>query len=242
MSDASSHYHSIWESYWGSVAGADEEVFWDSAPATGAALDLPRFQAFADESLPLVDVGCGNGTQTRFFADHFDRVIGVDVSEIAIRAARDRASAPNIDYRALNLLEPDAAEALHREIGDANVYVRAVLHQLSPESRPVALRSLEALLGARGVLYLIELSPKAEPYFRSLIEKNGGPPKGLARVLQYGIQPAMFTESDLAALLPEARFELLAEGEGGIRTTHPLPEGGFAEVPAVYRTLRRRSG
>lgn len=242
MSDASSHYHSIWDSYWGSLDGADEEVFWDSAPATGAALDLPRFQAFADKSLPLIDVGCGNGTQTRFFADHFERVIGVDVSENAVRAARERASAANIEYRVLDVLSPGGAEALHRDIGDANVYIRGVLHQLSPESRHVALQSLETLLGARGVLYLIELSPKAEQYFGSLIEANGGPPKGLARVLQHGIKPAMFTESDLAALFPEARIELLAEGEGIIRTTHPLPEGGFAEVPAVYRVLRRRSG
>jgi len=243
MNEASSqsHYRSIWESYWGSLAGSDEEVFWDSAPATGAAIDLSRFKAFASSSLPLIDVGCGNGTQTRFFADHFERVIGVDVSEQAVLSARERASAANVEYRVLDLLDPDAAQALHKEIGDANVYIRAVLHQLSPESRPAALRSIEALLGARGVLYLIELSPFAEQYFQSLIEKNAGPPKGLARVLQHGITPATFSESEMAALFPEAQFELLAQGEGAIRTTHPLPEGGFAEVPAVYRVVRRRS-
>src|SRR5829696_916840 len=71
MTDAATHYRSIWESYWGSLSGAPGEVFWDAAPAAGAALDLPRFQAFADSSLPLLDVGCGNGTQTRFLADHF---------------------------------------------------------------------------------------------------------------------------------------------------------------------------
>ena len=130
---------------------------------------------------------------------------------------------------------------MHREIGDANVYIRGVLHQLTPESRPLAARSVEILLGARGVLYLIELSHSAESYFQSLIEKYGEPPKGLARVFQHGIKPATFAESEVAALFPEERFALLAQGEGAIRTTHPLPEGGFAEVPAVYRVLRRRS-
>jgi SAM-dependent methyltransferase len=242
MNETSSHYRSIWESYWGSLSGKEEgEVFWDSAPATGAAVDLSRFQAFASSSLPLIDVGCGNGTQTRFFAGHFRRVIGVDVSEKAVLAARERAFADNIEYRVLDLLDPSAAEALHREIGDANVYIRAVLHQLSPESRPLALRSVEALLGSQGVLYLIELSPTAEQYFGSLIEKHGQPPPGLARVLQHGIKPATLAENELMALFPEARFELLAQGDGAIRTTHPLPEGGFAEVPAVYRVLKLRS-
>jgi SAM-dependent methyltransferase len=241
MTDASSHYRSIWENYWGSLSGTGEEVFWDSAPAHGATIDLSRFQAFASPSLPLIDVGCGNGTQTRFLGGHFDRVIGVDVSEKALISAREQASAANIEYRVLDLLDPSAAATLHREIGDANVYIRAVLHQFSPESRPVAVRSVEALLGARGVLYLIELAPSAEQYFGSLIEKYGAPPKGLARVLQHGIQPATFAESEYAALFPDDRFELLAQGEGAIRTTHPLPEGGFADVPAVYRVLKPRS-
>lgn len=241
MTDASSHYRSVWESYWGSLSGAEGEAFWDSAPAAGAALDLDRFKAFAAPGLPLVDLGCGNGTQTRFLADHFERVIGVDVSENAVLAARANASAPNLDYRVLDLLDPAAAQTLHREIGDANVYIRGVLHQLSPDSRPLALRSIEALLGARGALYLIELSPKAEPYFGSLLQKYGELPPKLARVLQHGIKPATFGESELAALFPADRFELLAEGEDAIRTTHSLPEGGVAEVPAVYRVFKPRS-
>ena len=240
MTHPASHYRSIWDSYWGSLSGSEGEVFWDSAPASGAALDLPRFEALADRTLPLVDVGCGNGTQTRFLAGHFERVIGVDVSEGAVASARAGAAAANIDYRVLDLLDPAEAEALHAEIGDANVYIRAVLHQLAPESRPAAARSVETLLGARGTLYLIELAPTAEQYFGALIQKHGAPPPGLARVLQHGITPATFTEGEMAALFPEARFEVLAQGDGIIRTTHTLPEGGFAEVPAVYRVLRRR--
>jgi SAM-dependent methyltransferase len=239
MTDAI-HYRSIWESYWGSLSGAPGEVFWDAAPAAGAAIDLPRFQAFADASLPLIDVGCGNGTQTRFFADHFQRVIGVDVSEKALASARESAAAPNIQYHVLDLLNPGSAEALHREVGDANVYIRAVLHQFSTELRPPAARSVEILLGTRGTLYIIELSHTAEQYFGALIQKYGAPPQGLARVFQHGITPATFAEGELAALFPETRFLLRAQGDGAIRTTHPLPEGGFAEVPAVYRVLQRR--
>jgi len=36
----------------------------------------------------LVDFGCGNGAQTLFFAEDFDRITGVDVSEIFLKGFR----------------------------------------------------------------------------------------------------------------------------------------------------------
>ena len=240
MTDAADRYRSVWEDYWGHLTGAPGEIFWDASPATGAAVDLLRFNALADPTLPLLDIGCGNGTQTRFLGEHFARVIGTDVSEKALAAARSAAAGPNIEYRALDVLAPDHVEALHAEIGDANVYVRAVLHQLLVLDRPPAARSIERLLGRRGIAYIIELSPAAEAYFGALIQKYGAPPPGLARVLSHGITPASFGEGDMAALFPEDRFEVLASGDGVIRTTHRLPEGDFAEVPAFYRVVRRR--
>ena len=35
-----------------------------------------------------VDVGCGTGLSTLAFADHFDRVVGMDISENQINEAR----------------------------------------------------------------------------------------------------------------------------------------------------------
>lgn len=240
MPDARERYRSAWEDYWGNLSGAPGEIFWDSSVATGAALDLPRFRALADATLPLLDVGCGNGTQTRFLGDHFARVIGLDVSETAMASARRSAAGPSVEYRALDVLAPEHAEALHAEIGDANVYIRAVLHQFLPPDRPPAARSIERLLGRRGLAYVLELSPAAEAYFFSLMQKYGAPPPGLARVLRHGITPASFSEGDMDALFPADRFEVLGAGEAAILTSHPLPEGGFAEVPAFYRVLRRR--
>src|SRR5919204_5371673 len=49
-----------------------------------------------------VEVGCGPGRQTRYLAQRFDRVIGVDVSPRMIEFARDEASAPNVEYRVVS--------------------------------------------------------------------------------------------------------------------------------------------
>ena len=35
-----------------------------------------------------VDIGCGPGQSTRLFADHFDKVIGFDISEAQINEVR----------------------------------------------------------------------------------------------------------------------------------------------------------
>ena len=240
MTDRADHYRSVWESYWGTLSGASGEAFWDSDPAFGAAIDLPRFEGHADRGLPLVDVGCGNGTQTRFFAQHFQRVIGVDVSEEAVARAARANPAPGVEYRALDVLKPAQARALHDELGDVNVYVRAVLHTFLPPDRPPAVASLHTLLGRRGTLFLLELAPTAEGYFHSLITRYGAPPPGLAKVLQHGITPATFGPGDVDALFGEDRFQVLGAGEGAIRTTHALPDGGHAEVPAIYRVMRAR--
>ena len=117
--------------------------------------------------------------------------------------------------------------------------MRTVLHQLSPADHATAIQSIERLLGMKGILYLVELSSAAEPYFAQLITQYG-PPPGLARVFQHQITPGMLNENDLEALFPPDRFTLLRTGKSRIHTVHTLPTGEVAKVPAFYAILRRR--
>jgi SAM-dependent methyltransferase len=86
--------------------GALGEVFWDTNPAYAAQRDLALFQGYADPQLPLVDLGCGNGTQTRSLADHFVKVSGTEISPAAVEIARTKHAATNISYRVLAVLSP----------------------------------------------------------------------------------------------------------------------------------------
>ncbi len=236
---SANRYLTSWEGFWGSLSGAPGEVFWDADPAHAAEQDLALFQDYTDPQLPLIDLGCGNGTQTSYLANHFARVIGTEIAPAAVEIARTKNAALNASYRVLDVLSPHDAGALHEEIGDANVYMRAVLHQLSPSDHATAIQSIERLLGARGVLYLVELSSKAEPFFARLIEQYG-PPPGLARVFQHQITPGMLHENNLESLFPSDRFTLLRTGPSHIRTVHTLPTGEVVQVPAFYAILRRR--
>jgi SAM-dependent methyltransferase len=229
-------YYTAWESYWSTLSGAPNEVFWDAHPDHAIRQD---FQPFFAPELPVVDLGCGHGTQTPFLARHFRHVVGVDVAPAAIALARRYHAAPRVTYRVLDLVDPAQARALHDEIGDANVYLRAVLHQLDPTVHAVAVQAIEELLGERGTLYCIELSAAAAPYFAQLIDPYG-PPPALARVWQHGITPGLLREGDLDTLFPPDRFTILAGGDSTIHTVHRLPSGAYASVPACYRIVRRR--
>jgi len=236
---SSNRYLTSWERFWSTLSGTAGEIFWDADPAHAAQQDLVLFQGYADPQLPLIDLGCGNGTQTRFLADHFTRVIVTEISPAAVAIARTKNSAPNLSYRILDVLCPADAQALHEEIGDANIYLRTVLHQLSPMDHATAVQSIEQLLGIKGILYLIELSSAAESYFTQLIQQYG-PPHGLARVFQHEITPGMLNENDLAVLFPPGRFTLLSTGKSHIHTVHTLPTGEVVKVPAFYAVLRQR--
>lgn len=232
-------YLTSWENYWSTLNGTPGEIFWDADPAHAAQQDLGLFQGYADPQLPLIDLGCGNGTQTRFLADHFSKVIGTEISPAAVKIAQTKNGAPNVSYRVLDVLSPDDAQALHEEIGDANLYMRTVLHQLSPADHATAIQSIERLLGANGILYMIELSSAAERYFAQLIEQHG-PPPGLARVFQHGITPGMLNENDLTMLFPPDRFTVCSTSQCQIHTVHTLLTGEVVKVPAFYAVLRQR--
>ncbi len=236
---AANRYFTSWESFWSTTTGAPGEIFWDADPVHAAQQDLGLFKGHADPQLPLIDLGCGNGTQTRFLANHFAKVIGTEIAPAGVELAGRTNGGANVTYRLLDVLQPDDAEALHREIGDSNLYMRAVLHQLSPSDHATAVQSIERLLGKKGILYLVELSSAAESFFTKLIAEYG-PPPGLARVFQHQITPGMFHENNLESLFPSDRFTLLGKGPNHIRTVHSLPTGEVVKVPAFYAILRRR--
>ena len=238
---SANRYLTSWESFWSTTTGAEGEIFWDADPAHAAQQDLALFNGDADPQLPLIDLGCGNGTQTRFLANHFARVIGTEIAPAAVEIARKKNAAPNASYRVLDVLSPHDAGILHDELGDAHVYMRAVLHQLSPSDHAMAVESIERLLGKKGILYLVELSSAAEPFFAKLIAEYG-PPPGLARVFQHQITPGMLNENNLESLFPSDRFTLLGTGQSHIRTVHTLPTGEVVKVPAFFAIFRQRHG
>lgn len=235
-----SRYREAWESFWREAPGGQGAVLWDAEPAVTAGLHLALFEPYvSDPVLPLVDVGCGNGTQTRFLADRFAHVVGVDLSEAAIDRARQADPAGQATYRVLDAVEKGEAAALHAELGDSNVYMRGVLHQCEPADRQPLLDGVAALLGERGRGFLVELSEAAKPILLGLAQRADGPPPKLAPIFRHGIAPGEVSDDTVPDYVRAAGLTVLADGELPLATTENAPDGTRIELPSKWLVVGR---
>ena len=233
-----SRYQENWSAYWSKLFADRDLAFWDVAPDIVLAEVLPRLKNAFEPTLPLIDFGCGNGTQTFFLAKYFLTVIGVDVAEVAIQQAQSRNSTDNLSFEVLDGTNQQEVQALHSRIGDANIYLRGVLHQIRPSDRSTVIESLQTLMGSTGQLYLSELSPQAKVLFEDLAQQTGAPPAQLARVYQHGIEPADIKPEEIRASFPHDKYAIAEEGETSITTNYILPNGDRLQVPAFYMLIK----
>jgi SAM-dependent methyltransferase len=187
-----------------------------------------------DPDLPLLDLGCGNGRQTRFLSRYFSRVIGVDISPSAIQLAKkETIEEHKVNYRIFDALNVEETKEFHREFGDMNIYMRGVLHMIRMHDRPKFITNLEILLGDDGVLYQIELPTEAFYYLRTLPEEVlSSIPKIVRRV--------GFNLEDRAYYFPDDRWAIIDEGNNVILHTVPLIDGRDGGLPANYLILKKK--
>ncbi|MFD4501618.1 class I SAM-dependent methyltransferase [Streptomyces sp. NPDC058457] len=237
-----SRYRNAWESFWREASDEPGAVFWDAEPAVTAAVHVALFEPhLTDPGLPLVDLGCGNGTQTRFLADRFRHVLGADIAESALDHARHADPAGQAGYRVLDAAEKSEAEALHAELGDANVYMRGVLHQCEPDDRQPVIDAVATLVGSRGRAFLVELSEAARPVLGGLAQSPSGPPPKLAPVFRHGIAPGEVPDAAVPEYLRNAGLTVLASGELPLTTTESTPDGELIVLPSRWVLAGRES-
>ncbi len=235
-------HRAAWERFWMTLDRAAGPAFWDVEPERGALLDLPHFKEQFDPNLPLVDLGCGDGRQTRALAEHWPRVVGVDISESAIAQARALYPSSGVVYSPLDALDLQGVAALHGRLGDACVYMRGLLLHLASVEREACARSVETLLGAKGTLYLLEPSPGFLGSIGAPGPERAATPPAVRQVLERGIPVEGVGPGELAALFPASRFEVLASISTALEAAFEAPEGGFARLPAIAWVVRRRPG
>ncbi|MEV7773646.1 class I SAM-dependent methyltransferase [Kitasatospora sp. NPDC086791] len=228
-------YRDAWEGFWRDAPEEPGSVIWDAEPSLTAERHLALFAPhLTDPKLPVVDLGCGNGTQTRFLAGRFERVLGVDLSAAALDLARRRDPVRRAEFARLDATDAEAVRALHDRLGDANVYLRGVIHQSEPADRRPVAEAVAALLGGRGRAFLVELSASARQVLADLAHGPAGPPPKLRPVLAHGLAPAGVADEALTGILDAAGLTVLACGELPLTTTESTPEGRRIELPARW--------
>jgi SAM-dependent methyltransferase len=233
-----SRYENAWEGFWSEASDEPGEVFWDAEPALTAGMHLALYEPHVtDPDLTLVDLGCGNGTQTLFLADRFPRVLGVDLSAAAIELARRKDGADQARFLTADVVDGAVVERLHAELGDANVYMRGVLHQCDPQDRQALADSVATLVGERGRVFVVELAEAAGQQLMGMVKSPAGPPPKLEPVLRHGIVPGAVADAEVAGFFREAGLTVLASGELPLTTTEYMPDGSRIELPSKWLVM-----
>ncbi|MER5939889.1 class I SAM-dependent methyltransferase [Streptomyces sp. NPDC001928] len=235
-----SRYREAWEGFWREAPAEQGAVFWDAEPSLTAGRHVAIFEPhLTDPGLPMVDLGCGNGTQTRFLADRFPRVIGAELSAAALDHARLADPAGQATYRLFDAVEKAEAQTLHAELGDANIYMRGVLHQAEPDDRQLMVNGIATLIGERGRVFLVELSESAKPILVGLAQSPSGPPPKLAPIFRHGIAPGEVADAAVPEYLRAAGLTVIASGELPLITTEYAPDGTRIELPSKWAVAGR---
>ncbi|HET6359063.1 class I SAM-dependent methyltransferase [Streptomyces sp.] len=235
-----SRYKNAWEGFWSEASGEPGSVFWDAEPALTAGLHLALYEPHVDHpGLTLLDLGCGNGTQTLFLADRFPKVLGVDLSSAAIELARRQDKQGDALFRVIDAVDGDQVARLHAELGDANVYMRGVLHQCDPEDRQPLVDTIATLVGERGRAFVVELAEAAGQKLMGLAKLPSGPPPKLQPVFKHGIVPGAVADAEVAELFRTAGLEVLASGDLPLTTTEYAADGSRIELPSKWLIVGR---
>lgn len=236
----------VWDRYWSGIqrTGAGGDVLWDAASQDELDRILARVLGTMDRTLPLVDVGCGNGRISRLLAEHFPRVLGVDISPAAVeRAKAESRGVGNVDYRVLDASAAGAGAELARELGEVNVFMRGVFHVFHAEQRTRAVANLAQMLGRRGVVFCMETNYQGDP-LDQLVAQGATMtrlPEPMRKCIAAGVPPPRhFGEAEVRAYFPAAAWNVV---ESGPVTIHGLPmttDAAFEPIPGYYAALRRR--
>jgi SAM-dependent methyltransferase len=228
-------YRQGWEAFWSQAPPEPGAVFWDTEPPLAVGVHLAHFEPLLpDAALPMVDLGCGSGTQTRFLADRFPHVVGVDLAPAAVGLARRADPAGRADYRVLDATDKTAAQTLRAELGDCNVYVRGVLHHCDPDDRQELVDTVATLVGARGRAFLDEPTEAARSVLRPPAEDPQGPPPKLAAALRHGVAPAGISGEAVRRHLRSAGLKPLATGELTLISAELNADGTRVVLPAGW--------
>ncbi|MFF8403376.1 class I SAM-dependent methyltransferase [Streptomyces sp. NPDC014846] len=235
--NVSDNYRNAWESYWSETSEGRGEAIWDADPSLSAEPHSALLLPHADPARTIVDLGCGNGTQTRYLATRFARAVGVDLSHAAVEHARRAESAGTVEFQQLDLTDTGAVRALHDRLGDSNVYMRAVIHQSEPAARPAVAAAVAEIIGAEGRAFVVELTSGSRDVLRRAASDPGGPGPKLQRVFHHGLKPADADDAEIPRLLTEAGLKILAEGETALPQTENLADGTRIDLPAHWFVL-----
>jgi len=96
----------------------------------------------------VIDVGCGQGQDSRFFSKHGYTVTSIDFSEQGISIAKEKSKSSNINFQVLDISEPLPFQDESFDI----VYSHLAIHYFNKEKTKSIFKELSRILKNDGIL------------------------------------------------------------------------------------------
>jgi SAM-dependent methyltransferase len=217
-----------WDGYWSRIrtTGHSGDVLWDSESRI--------------EHAQYSDVGCGNGTHTRWLASLFPSVLGIDVSTGAVELAKKESEdVHNADFMVMDAAGVGAGKHLLERMGPANIFVRGVLHVLKPDKQSSLAANLRTVIGSSGRIFLAETNFHGNSL--AYLQQLGATPRNMPRQLQLALEnlprPGRFGPQERHNTFSNTVWQLIAEGPVNIEVV-PMESSRLSrQVPGYFALL-----
>jgi cyclopropane fatty-acyl-phospholipid synthase-like methyltransferase len=119
--------------------------------------DFVRLADAGELAGQVLDVGCGTGEQVMLAATHGAEAMGVDIAELAIQRAREKAEERGIHatFQVADAMHLDRLGRQFDVITDSGVF-----HVFSDDERPAFVTSLRSALRPGGMYYMMCFSDR----------------------------------------------------------------------------------
>lgn len=202
--------------------------------------DTALLRQHFNHSLPVVDFGCGFGKHTLALSSFFNKVIGVDASQVVIDKNNQNPLYSEIEFSQFDGLSIPEVTAMHSTLGDCNVYIKGVLHQIQTKDREFIAQSLKTLLGQGGALFIHEVD---RMFLNDLTtQKFSDLPFKLRQILAGSLLPLGIDKLEIETLfLDTGHYELRHYGQRNIETGLSFKTGQKVCVPCHYFCIAKKT-
>lgn len=152
------------------------------------------------DNLKVLDLGCGTGRNSNYFAVKGNEVIGIDISKTAIKIAQSRANEMKIE---------DKVSYMVGDIGSnypfENDYFDLILditssNSLIEKERKIYLEESYRTLKNGGYMFVRALCKEGDKNAKNLIKINPGPEYDTYKIKELDLIERVFTEKDFREL------------------------------------------
>ncbi|MFT4664333.1 MAG: SAM-dependent methyltransferase [Polaribacter sp.] len=229
-----------WDQLYRQLKATNEPALWEVPPSMGVIPDFAIFESSFNSNLPVVDVGCGSGFQTNFLASKYAQVVGIDASKKAIAMAQKMNDSDNATFQKINLLDEEEVGSFCTQIGNTNVYVRGVLHQIPIEERPVFIKHLKQMMGTSGTLFIIETAPNIQQFIESMNLRFTELPVAFKKVFTSHYPPLGVSIPEIQEYFKLEDYELIDSGPTILPINLIIEKNKKTELPAVYALIKKK--